>query len=257
MAIGASSTGGITLGAGNASTTIAGGLTVSGQIYANAGLTVPSGLSLTVNGVINSTDYSSTSASTNMEFGKSSTSGAIYIGHNQTGAALNIGCGTGAIRSTNADINIGTNGSALSIGNVNIGYPGSSTIAPPTSVQLNGIVKLTGSLVTGVPSGTTGILSGRVGYGSGGAVTITAAVLNSTYTYIISSVTTVTVTLPATATDYQIISKRSMTNVTHTITAGGVTNIFPIGSINVLTYTLPVYGAVKYIFVTNTWYQIY
>jgi hypothetical protein len=38
MAIGASSTGGITLGAGNASTTVAGGLTVTGQITANAGL---------------------------------------------------------------------------------------------------------------------------------------------------------------------------------------------------------------------------
>ena len=46
MAIGASSTGGITLGAGNASTSIAGGLTVSGQIYANAGLTSTGSISV-------------------------------------------------------------------------------------------------------------------------------------------------------------------------------------------------------------------
>ena len=139
---------------------------------------------------------------------------------------------------------------------MNIGYGGSTSIAPPTSVYLNGIVRLTGSLVTGVPSGTTGILAGRRGYDSGGAITINANLINSTYYYIISSGTTITVSLPSTATDYQIISIRSIVNITHTISAGGTTNIFPIGSINSTTYTLPVYGAVKYMFITNTWYQI-
>ena len=46
MAIGASSTGGITLGAGNASTTVAGSLTSSGQIIANAGISVGSNNSI-------------------------------------------------------------------------------------------------------------------------------------------------------------------------------------------------------------------
>jgi hypothetical protein len=58
MTIGASATNGITLGAGNASTTIAGGLTVSGQIAANAGLTLGNGFGFTCG----TTSYAPTSS---------------------------------------------------------------------------------------------------------------------------------------------------------------------------------------------------
>jgi hypothetical protein len=87
---------------GNAQTT--GDIKIGQSDVSGATITIgTASTTTTINGtttmsIANSTDYSSTSGSTNMEFGKSSTSGAIYIGHNQTGAALNIGCGTGAIR---------------------------------------------------------------------------------------------------------------------------------------------------------------
>jgi len=48
MAIGASSTGGITLGAGNASTSVSGGLTVTGQINASAGLALSGNYNITL-----------------------------------------------------------------------------------------------------------------------------------------------------------------------------------------------------------------
>jgi hypothetical protein len=58
MAIGASSTGGITLGFGNASTTVAGGLTVAGQITASAGMTLGNGFGITCG----TTSYAPTSS---------------------------------------------------------------------------------------------------------------------------------------------------------------------------------------------------
>ena len=232
--------------------TVTGSITASDLITANGGLTLNAGDLLTATGGIKSLDYDVSIVGSDFQIAKSQTTGAMYIGHAQTSGPLNIGCGTARI--AGGDINIGTNGSASSVGNVNIGYAGSSAIAPPSSVQLNGLVKLTGSLFTGVLSGTTGILAGRSGYLAGGTATLNQTVMNSSYFYIVNTASS-TITLPAPPTTFQIITIKSIVNTTITI-AGNGRNMWITGATFAGSYTLPIYGLLTLYYGGTDWYQI-
>ena len=231
-----------------------GAASATGLITADGGLTLNTGDLLTATGGIKSLDYDVSTVGSDFQIAKSQTTGAVYFGHAQTSGPLNIGCGTGTTRIAGGDINIGTNGSATTVGNVNIGYPGTTSIAPPSSVQLNGLVKLTGSLVTGVSSGTTGILAGRSGYLSGGTATLNQTVMNSIYFYIVNAASA-TVTLPASPTTFQIITIKSIVSTTTTI-AGNGRNMWITGVTFAGSYTLPTYGLVTLYYGGTDWYQI-
>ncbi len=179
-----------------------------------------------------------TAGTTALSIGPSVNNGNIVIG-----AAL--GVGDVSIASTQST------GGTVTIGSVN------------TATTISGTLTASGSVVlpSGGINGTTGILSGKNGYGQGGTVTISATTINSTYLYIITGTTSQTITLPTTATEYQIIIIRSIVNnvgigATNTITAGGTVNIWPIGSNFATTYTLPIFGAIKLIYIGGTYYQI-
>ena len=212
-------------------------------------------------------------------------SGAINIGNASTTATniINLGNANTTVKilnklviptidtgTTSTTLKLGSNiqtgnieiGGALTSGDIIIGNNNTTgatiTVGKSlTQTTINGSV----ILPSGGNNGTTGILSGKNGYGQGGAVTMNATTMNSEYLYIITGSTSVTITLPSTATEYQIISIRSIVNnvgtgFTNTITAGGTVQIWPVGSNFATTYTLPVFGAIKLIYIGGTYYQI-
>ena len=102
---------------------------------------------LTATGGTKSLDYDVSTVGSDFQIARSQTTGAIYIGHNQTSAALNIGCGTGTSRIAGGDINIGTNGSGTSVGNVNIGYTATTTTVN-SKLTSTGLLTANGSIKT-------------------------------------------------------------------------------------------------------------
>ena len=145
-------TGATTIGSSTSGTTIGGTLSVTGNLTANGGITLPSGDELTITGTISGAGTITTTSSvaspeyngpsgnaTAMTVGGNQTSGQITIGGAQTTGTLNIGT---AIRtSTTNGINIGSNTSALNVAPINIGGTNdSATIGAlsGTTMSLNG-----------------------------------------------------------------------------------------------------------------------
>jgi hypothetical protein len=225
--------GAVNIGSASSTTNVKGNFTATGLITADGGLTLNSGDLLTASGGIKSLDYDVSPVGSDFQIAKSQTNGAIYIGHNQTSGALNIGCGTGTSRIAGGDINIGTNGSGTSVGNVNIGYTATTTTVNSkfTSTGLltanGGITLASGQLLTATG---LGILSGQTAINVAAAnFTIPSNINRDYYLFCNTNATSYTITLPARLNN-QIIRFRNFSGQTLTITAPTTTpatSIYP------------------------------